>query len=156
MSANFKVTVTDNSTAVRAAMESMGDNLLEALGIEAVKNTVTNITAAGRVDTGLYRNSFTYALSGHPAAQESYKGDNKSKHRPKAPIPSGVPYSGAAPGGQQAVYVGSNLDYALYQEEGYRLPSGAHVAGTHALRRGVEQLANGDAEKIAKALMKNA
>ena len=148
---DFNIKVTDNSAAFLAAMDERGEELLEALGIEVVNNTVINITSAGRVDTGAYRNSFTYALAGQPAAISSYRGDNKSKYNPNAPIPSGT-YSGNAPAGDKAVYIGSNLEYAAYQEEGYHLPNGNFVAGTHALRNGVEAL-QGQAEAIARKIM---
>lgn len=148
---SFSVKVTDNSAAFIAAMNERSDALLEALGIEGTKNTALNITASGRVDTGAYRNSFTYALAGQPAAKESYRGDNKSKYNPNAPIPSGT-YSGNAPAGEKAVYIGSNLEYATYQEEGYHLPNGDFVQGTHALRNGVEALQN-KGEAIARKII---
>lgn len=148
---NFSIKFTDNSAAFLAAMNERSDALLEALGIEGVKNTALNITASGRVDTGAYRNSFTYALAGQPAAISSYKGDNKSKYNPTAPIPSGT-YSGNAPAGEKAVYIGSNLEYALYQEEGYHLPNGTFVAGTHALRNGVTALQD-KGEALARKIM---
>lgn len=148
---NFSIKITDNSDAFLAAMDERSDALLEALGIEGVKNTALNITASGRVDTGAYRNSFTYALAGQPAAISSYKGDKQSKYRPNAPIPSGT-YSGNAPAGEKAVYIGSNLEYAIPQEEGYHLPNGTFVQGTHALRNGVVAL-QGKGEAIARKIM---
>lgn len=151
MSNEISVKLDDHSTDILRAFESCGDEFLEALGIQGVNNTVMNITAAGRVDTGAYRNSFTYALAGQPAAISSYKGDNKSKYNPNAPIPSGT-YSGNAPAGDKAVYIGSNLEYAIPQEEGYHLPNGTFVQGTHALRNGVEAL-QGKGEAIARKIM---
>lgn len=138
-SKSYGITITDNSDVFLRAMDERGEELLEAFGIEGVKNTVMNITGSGHVDTGLLRNSFTYALSGQPAAISSYEGDSKSQYRPNAPIPSGT-YSGNAPDGQKAVYIGTNIDYAIPQEEGYHRPDGAFVAGTHALQNGVEAL----------------
>lgn len=151
-SKSYNITVTDNSEIFLRAMDERSDALLEALGIEGVKNTALNITASGRVDTGAYRNSFTYAVAGHPAAISAYKGDKQSKYRPNAPIPSGT-YSGNAPAGEKAIYIGSNLEYAIPQEEGYHLPNGTFVQGTHALRRGVEAL-QGNGKQIAEKIMK--
>lgn len=150
-SKSYDIKITDNSEIFLRAMDERGDALLEAFGIEGVNNTVKNVTASGHVDTGLLRNSFTWALSGQPAAQESYRGDSKSQYRPNAPIPSGS-YSGNAPAGQKAVYIGTNVDYAIPQEEGYHLPNGNFVAGTHALRNGVETL-RGQAEAVARKIM---
>lgn len=150
-SKSYDIKITDNSEIFLRAMDERGDALLEAFGIEGVNNTVKNVTASGNIDTGLHRNSYTYALAGQPAAISSYKGDNKSKYNPNAPIPSGT-YSGNAPAGQKAVYIGTNVDYAIPQEEGYHKPDGTFVAGTHALRNGVEAL-QGKGEAIARKIM---
>ncbi len=59
-----------------------------------------------RVDTGLLRNSITYALSGEAAARSTYRADRGGG--------SGS-YTGTAPSGsrtEQAVYVGTNVEYA--------------------------------------------
>ena len=65
------------------------------------------------VDTGLLRNSITYALSGEPAAISSYKADRGDK--------SGT-YSGSAPDMDSgaAVYIGTNVEYAEIVELGKR------------------------------------
>ena len=64
------------------------------------------------VDTGLLRNSITFALDGEAAYTGEYKADRGGK--------TGA-YSGAAPkegAGSNAVYVGSNVEYAPYVELG--------------------------------------
>lgn len=62
------------------------------------------------VDTGLTRNSITYALAGESAAISSYTSDDGSE--------SGT-YSGTAPDeGDEGVYIGTNVDYAPYVELG--------------------------------------
>ena len=75
---------TDNSAAVIAELESKKTVMLNEIGIQTVSYTKANITAAGRVDTGQYRNSITYRV----------KID------------------------ENAVYVGSNLEHAIYNEVG--------------------------------------
>lgn len=56
------------------------------------------------VDTGLLRNSITYALAGESAAISAYTSDDGSE--------SGT-YSGTAPDeGDEGVYIGTNVDYA--------------------------------------------
>ena len=65
------------------------------------------------VDTGLLRNSITYALSGEPANIPGYT-DNNGEGMGS--------YSGSAPrstdDNQVTVYVGTNVYYAPYQELG--------------------------------------
>ena len=64
------------------------------------------------VDTGLLRNSITYAIGGEPPAIQSYradKGDGRGE------------YAGTAPTDDEqevTVYIGTNVQYAPYQELG--------------------------------------
>nr|DAL16905.1 MAG TPA_asm: putative tail component [Caudoviricetes sp.] len=73
-------------------------------------------------DTGLLRNSITYAVSGEAPAITSYKADN-----PKPGRKNSGNYSGVAPEekGGIAVYIGTNVEYAPYVELG----TGSHTAG---------------------------
>ena len=67
------------------------------------------------VDTGLLRNSITFALSGEEPDITSYKAD---KPKPDGTVESGE-YSGAvAQEAQLAIYIGTNVKYAEYQENG--------------------------------------
>lgn len=62
------------------------------------------------IDTGLLRNSITFALSGEPPKISSYKADKGVK--------TGS-YSGTAPDdGQISVYLGTNVEYAENVELG--------------------------------------
>lgn len=74
----------DNSASVISALNSQLVPMLEEIGLKAVGFTKSNITAAGRVDTGRYRNSITHRIN-----------PNENK-----------------------VYIGSNLEYAKYNELG--------------------------------------
>ena len=68
-----------------------------------------------RVDTGLLRNSITYAVSGKPTAIKSYHADKENANQS---VNIGF-YSGSAPGGDEnAVYIGTNVEYAPYIEFG--------------------------------------
>lgn len=75
---------TDNSGAAVTELESKLGAMLEEIGLKTVSYAKANISAAGRVDTGQYRNSIT--------------------HRVRAD--------------EKAVYVGSNLMTAVYNELG--------------------------------------
>ena len=68
-----------------------------------------------RIDTGLLRNSITHALYGEGANISGYTAD-----KPKnGEVESGT-YSGSAPGKEdgRAVYIGTNVEYAMYVHEG--------------------------------------
>lgn len=83
------------------------------------------------VDSGLLRNSITYALPGEPAAIGSYASDDGSA--------SGT-YSGSAPDeGVVGVHIGTNVDYAADVELGtsrqaaqpFLRPAASDHAGTY-------------------------
>ena len=76
-------------------------------------------------DTGLLRNSITFALGGESPAITGYKADN-----PKEGQPSSGKYSGTAPAdddGKVSVYVGTNVEYAPYLELGHHQQPGRYV-----------------------------
>lgn len=77
-------TFADKSADVITALEAKKAGILEEIGLKTVGFTKENITAAGRVDTGQYRNSIT--------------------HRVRLD--------------ESAVYAGSNLMTAVYNELG--------------------------------------
>lgn len=70
------------------------------------------ITEMGAVDTGLLRNSITFAIGGEPVNSPEYSSDSGEV--------TGV-YEGDAPqdhGGDHSVYIGTNVYYAPYIEFG--------------------------------------
>lgn len=72
------------------------------------------------VDTGLLRNSITYALGGQPPAIAEYTSNGETASGKKIEQTNGV-YEGEAPpddDGEITVYVGTNVQYAPYQELG--------------------------------------
>lgn len=94
----------DVSNALDAALEAVGIHL-EGEAKDELENTPR------RVDTGLLRNSITYAIDGKSAAISSYTDDEEKK--------SGT-YHGTAPKEEKgrSVAVGTNVEYALYVHEG--------------------------------------
>ena len=90
--------------ALSAALEGVGIHI-EGEAKEELENTPR------RVDTGLLRNSITYAIDGKPAAISSYTDDEGKK--------SGT-YHGTAPKEEKgrSVYVGTNVEYGIYVHEG--------------------------------------
>ena len=115
----------DNTEEVLSAMEKAVERGLEAIGMTAEGYAKKNETA---VDTGLLRNSITYAVSGKSANTKAYKSDDGSK--------SGT-YEGQAPEEKdKAVYIGTNVEYAPYIELGANGRQGLHflqrAASEHA------------------------
>lgn len=114
----------DNSAAVRAALKRAALKTLEmcgGIGESAVKQRLTD---NGSVDTGLLRNSITYALGGQEAHVQTYQsmrkvgvtvdGQRTQQYRTGS-------YAGTAPEddpGQMSVYIGTNVEYAPHLELG--------------------------------------
>lgn len=118
------VSITDNTDLVREALAQATEQALIAIGTKAEKYAKENMTydAIGGaskppIDTGLLRNSMTYVISGKEAHIKNYKADKGDE--------SGS-YSGTAPQmPANTVYVGSNVDYGVFIEEG----TGTHASG---------------------------
>lgn len=109
----FQITE-DLRDKIKHATDDAIKTALEAVGRQAVSFAVYHATAKGVVDTGLLRNSLTYALGGRPAEKGTYSGTKNSKYGGKA-IPSGR-YEGSAPAdkeGERVVYIGTNVSYAV-------------------------------------------
>ncbi len=150
----------DNSDKVKSAIHQAAKQAMEVVGGMLESYRKKNITTykwqhktANRknekyhaaIDTGLLRNSITYAVSGGEAHDPSYRADDGSK--------SGS-YSGTAPeeSGGVSVYVGSNVEYAGYIELG--VPS-SDIPAVHYLSDAVNQnqkrLEKAIADTMAKA-----
>lgn len=103
---DIDVKVTDYSDLVLQAFEVSCLRALTTIGETAVGYA----TKLVRVDTGLLKNSITYAIEGNPAAKSSYKadrGDGKGT------------YTGVAPNDNtHTVYIGTNVVYAKTIEFG--------------------------------------
>lgn len=119
----MSVFIDDHTAEFKRELNERMERALEAAGIHLegeAKEELEN--SPRRIDTGLLRNSITHAVSGHSAAIQSYHGNNASKYSKAkyASAPVGY-YNGTVPGasgGEMAVYVGSNVEYAPYVHEG--------------------------------------
>ena len=107
------IKLTSHVEEIKNASEEAIERALDAMGIQAVAHAKQYISSDPvRVDTGLLRNSITCAVAGKAPAEGSYKadkGDGKGS------------YSGTAPSSgknEKAVYVGTNVEYAIYVHEG--------------------------------------
>lgn len=102
------------------------------------------------VDTGLLRNSITFALSGEKADISQYKADTPKEGKQSVETGS---YSGTiGDKGQKTVYVGTNVKYAEKNEYGDMIE---HTTGkAHFLRDSVtthNEEYKKDAERIFKS-----
>ena len=120
-----QVTYRDNSAEVLDALQRARHRGLETIGMAAeghAKKKLTREVYTGDKPyklTGRLRNSITFAVSGEPANIQSYSGDNGEK---------GGTYNGTAPDDKnKAVYIGTNVEYALGIELGtHRKAGGVH------------------------------
>lgn len=107
------VRIDDHSAEYLNEVDKALDAALEAVGIHLegeAKEELEN--SPRRIDTGLLRNSITYALDGEAPATATYKADKGNE--------SGS-YSGTAPkesGKSRSVIIGTNVEYAIYVHEG--------------------------------------
>lgn len=102
--ADVDVSITDNSEAVNAEMKSRIPVILEACGLQGEKNA----KKSSRVYTGRYRASITHAVSGKGGEVHTYRDDNGKEFSENIV---------AVPEEEQAVYIGTNVEYALHLEQ---------------------------------------
>ena len=100
----------DNTDEVLKGLSDAVERALTRIGLSAEGYAKKALTAQKAVDTGLLRNSITFAISGGEANISNYKADRGD---------GAGSYSGSAPDGKdKAVYIGTNVEYAAYVELG--------------------------------------
>ena len=113
---NTEVTFTDNSDHVK---RQVGQAI--AKSARMIGGTLEgHAKEYCPVDTGLLRNSITYAIGGESPSVAAYRSNDKDKNGKPVEVKEGS-YAGNAPqdrSGEVTVYVGSNVQYAPYQELG--------------------------------------
>jgi HK97 gp10 family phage protein len=116
------VRIDDHSDEYLNDVASSLDKALEAVGIHLSGEAQEELdNSPRRIDTGLLRNSITYAMDGEAPEKTSYSADNESQYGKKGK-PSGS-YSGSAPKegkNARSVMIGTNVEYAIYVHEGTR------------------------------------
>lgn len=105
--AKIDVTVESNKKVYEEEFEAACERILTMLGMEAE----TAAKKLAPVDTGLLRNSITFAIAGEEANIASYHADRGGE--------TGS-YEGSSPQtpGSHSVHIGSNVEYAMAQEVG--------------------------------------
>lgn len=97
-------------------------------------------------DTGLMRNSITFALDGEGANITEYSDDHKTQRGT---------YKGTMPKEKtDAVYIGSNVEYAPYIELGHHTVSGSLVSPHPFLRPAIE-LHTKEYKEIIESVLKS-
>lgn len=109
----MQVKITDNSKIFKAAKDRAVMAALAAIGEEAAGNAMQELTEQDAVDTGRLRNSITYATAEHTEGKSFswHKGKNGEPAGSGTTKPNGTPEPGT-------VYIGTNVEYAKYIEEG--------------------------------------
>ena len=104
-------TYKDNTDEVLSALEAAIKRGNEAIGMTAERHAKKKCP----VDTGRLRNSITYALAGEETHVKSYKANKGGKGRET------YTYDGTADGKKgSGVYIGTNVEYAPFVENGAR------------------------------------
>ena len=111
----------DNTEEVLSALKAAIKRGNEAIGMAAERHAKKRITIARAVDTGRLRNSITYALAGEETHVKSYKANKGGKDRET------YTYDGTAEGEKgSGVYIGTNVEYAVFVENGARGRTAVH------------------------------
>ena len=111
----FHIDTDQTDFAIRHCSEKV-NRALEKIGLKA-EGYAQGLCP---VDTGLLRNSITHAVSGNPTAISSYSADKPKNGEIKTGSYSGT----EGTPDQHTVYVGTNVEYAIYVEMGSNGRSG--------------------------------
>lgn len=109
---------TDNSSMVRRELPLSIKRAAMTIGLQAERYAKEYLKNQDAVDTGLLRNSVTFAIGGEAPHVMAYQASKKPKDgKDKA---AGA-YTGAAPTDAEhrvSVYIGTNVEYGRYVEFG--------------------------------------
>ena len=131
-----KVKIDDKTKEAKQELEKKMLAALTAVGMQAEGDAKLELESSPRrVDTGLLRNSITYAVSGQQPHVGSYSNDGKhDKTGEPAEVITGQ-YSGTIGSEQDhEVYIGTNVEYGIYVHEGTK-----SMAPNRFLRNAIEK-----------------
>lgn len=152
------VDIQDNSDLFIAAVEAAAETALDAAGMQAATLAARELQKTpSRIDTGLLHNSITWAVGGKPAAISSYSADRPSKYNENdvwsiLQAARTGSYSGTAPSDTEktrSVYVGTNVEYAIYVHEGTK-----RMAPNHFLKNAISKN-RGELSEIMKRILQS-
>lgn len=131
----------DNTDEVLSALEAAIKRGNEAIGMTAERHAKKKCP----VDTGRLRNSITYALAGEETHVKSYRANKGGKERET------YTYEGTADGEKgSGVYIGTNVEYAVFVENGAQGRTAVHFLQDAAANHSDEY------KKLMEDSMKNA
>ena len=134
----------DNTEEVLSALEAAIKRGNEAIGMTAERHAKKKCP----VDTGRLRNSITYALAGEETHVKSYKANKKKAGEKERKT---YTYEGTAEGKKgSGVYIGTNVEYAVFVENGARGRTSVHFLQDAAANHSDEY------KKLIEDSMKNA
>ena len=152
------VDIQDNSDLFIAAVEAAAETALDAAGMQAATLAARELQKTpSRIDTGLLHNSITWAVGGKPAAISSYSADRPSKYNENdvwsiLQAARTGSYSGTAPADTEktrSVYVGTNVEYAIYVHEETK-----RMAPNHFLKNAISKN-RGELSEIMKRILQS-
>ena len=110
----------DNTEEVLNALEAAIKRGNEAIGMTAERHAKKKCP----VDTGRLRNSITYAMAGEETHVKSYKANKKKAGEKERKT---YTYEGTADGEKgSGVYIGTNVEYAVFVENGAQGRTAVH------------------------------
>ncbi len=122
------ITIESHKKEYLQALDKVAEAVLASWGMTAESSAKEIITEKNIFDTGLLRNSITWAVAGKAPHIKTYKAQNG--------IGSGR-YEGMAEadeGGARHVYIGTNVEYAMIHEVG-----GAKIKARPYLRPAIDE-----------------
>lgn len=129
MSRNFRLSTNVHANELERNFDQKTEACLISIGMLAEGFAKQKITREGAIDTGRLRNSITWAIAGKEPNISSYSPDRlpeRGEGDEDSVDTLTRPYSGTAPKSfVPAVYVGSNVTYALGIETGKHRKRGA-------------------------------
>lgn len=134
------VEIEDHTEEVKEAAAQAVEAALEAVGVQAAGY----VSPLAPADTGLLRNSITWALDGGSPAISEYASDDGTK---KGTYSGTMPKDGK---NERSVYIGTNVEYAAYQEFGT-----SRIDAKHYIQRGVQNHKS-EYNEIIKEYLQNA
>lgn len=143
---NISVDITSNKKEYQKALEECAETILTAIGLDAASAAQD----LAPYDTGLLRNSITFALAGKGANISSYQAENPGENGETA---SGE-YSGTSPAdqkGEHSVHIGTNVEYAMAQEVG-SFNDGPHAFLRPAINNNIDHFREIMENELKKAM----
>lgn len=138
---NINIDITSNKKLYQQALEQAAERILTMIGMDVE----TAAKKLAPVDTGLLRNSITWAIAGEGANTQTYQANKGGG--------TGM-YQGTAPEDkphQYTVHLGSNVEYAMAQET-RQFKDGSHAFLRPAVNNNIQHFKNIIVQELKKEI----